>query len=181
MHAKQAHSRLHEDSSKGSGGERIFVGKYWRTGRTIIVSPGGVGGAATIRRAGAHRRWDAEGLPVVRGVPWSWHPEAEVQPGDLRVRFQTERELQEGGAGERSRAEILQYASSSALGGGDMGVGHNLIGGRGHGPAMPSLEQGMNPPSGQVPVRVIPDATLDLLGPIGSDALVRSEGFGGAA
>lgn len=56
------------------------------------VQWGGIRRASTSRRAGAHRRWAAEGLAGVRGMPWSWNPDVEVQAGGLRVRFLTDEE-----------------------------------------------------------------------------------------
>ena len=41
--------------------------------------------AGTIRRVGAHRRWDADGLDSVRGVPWQWDPDADEVSDKLLV------------------------------------------------------------------------------------------------
>lgn len=43
---------------------------------------------------GAHQRWDADGLGEIKGAPWCWTFDAEVQAGDLRVRFLAEDEKQ---------------------------------------------------------------------------------------
>lgn len=77
-------------------GEGYFLRNDWRTGEALVGSAEGVRRAASVRRAGAHRRWDSDGLAVVRGVPWSWSPEAVVQPGYLRVRFLIDEEKKEG-------------------------------------------------------------------------------------
>lgn len=76
--------------SKGKWEERYFLGTYWGTGEALVGSAEGIRRAALIRRVGGHRRWDAEGLAEAHGVPWSWNPDAEVHPGDIRVRFLAE-------------------------------------------------------------------------------------------
>ena len=48
--------------------------------------------SGTIRRVGAHRRWDAEGLSAVRGVPWHWDPESDKEAERLLVRHLTDSE-----------------------------------------------------------------------------------------
>ena len=52
----------------------------------------GVIRAGTLRRVGAHRRWNAEGLDVVRGVPWKWDPDAQEVHDKLLVRMLSEDE-----------------------------------------------------------------------------------------
>lgn len=63
--------------------------------RAVVGCPGGVRRAATIRRGGAHRRWDADGFSSIRGIPWRWRPGAEVEQRDLQVRFPTPGDKQE--------------------------------------------------------------------------------------
>ena len=46
--------------------------------------------AGTLRRVGARRRWDAEGLDAVRRVPWKWDPDAEKVHDKLLVRMLSE-------------------------------------------------------------------------------------------
>ena len=48
-----------------------------------------------MRRVGAHRRWDAEGLAEVRGVPWHWDPNSEIEAQKLLVRHPTDAEKAE--------------------------------------------------------------------------------------
>lgn len=85
--------RRQEKQLEGIWGEIIFLAKYWgRGGGAIVGSPEGRRRASTIRRVGAHRRWDTEGLSEIRRVPWIWNPEAEVQPRCVRVRFLAEGE-----------------------------------------------------------------------------------------
>ena len=63
------------------------MGFYWRTSEAIVDTKDGVVRAGTIRRVGAHRRWDAEGPDAVRGVPWKWDPDAEEVTDRLLVRL----------------------------------------------------------------------------------------------
>ena len=65
----------HKIESKWSEG--YFAGFYWRASEAIVGTNEGVTRAGTSRRVGAHRRWDAEVLDAVRGVPWKWDPVAE--------------------------------------------------------------------------------------------------------
>lgn len=55
----------------------------------------GIRRVPTLRRVGAHRRWDAEGLSAIRGRPWDWNPDEGVEPEELLVRRLTEEEKQE--------------------------------------------------------------------------------------
>ena len=75
-------------------GEGYFLGFYWKTSEALIGTPEGVKRAGTIRRVGAHRRWDAEGLDQVRGVPWQWNPDVDEVPDKLMVRMLSEDERQ---------------------------------------------------------------------------------------
>jgi hypothetical protein len=78
--------------------ERFYLGRWWRTGEAVVGTSGGVIRAGTVRRVGAHRRWDKDGLAAVKGVPWQWNPaEGEVHP-DLQVRWLREEELEAGRA-----------------------------------------------------------------------------------
>ena len=61
------------------------MGVQWRTGELWIVTSGGMCKASAIRRVGGHRRWDAEGLLQVKGVPWD-NVRKDAQPGKVRVR-----------------------------------------------------------------------------------------------
>ena len=78
--------------------EGYYLGKVWRTGEAIVGTNKGIVKAGTIRRAGAHRRWDAEGLESIKGLPWHWNPEQEEPTKDLRLRWLTEEEKQAGKA-----------------------------------------------------------------------------------
>ena len=58
----------------------------------------GVSLAATVRRVGAHRRWDRECLAHVRGLPWRWDPAEGDMHTDLKVRWLAEDEIESGKA-----------------------------------------------------------------------------------
>ena len=64
--------------------EGFFLGVKWRTGECWIGTPTGVVRASAIRRVGGHRRWDAQGLLGVKGVPWD-HVQKDARPGEVRV------------------------------------------------------------------------------------------------
>ena len=87
----KGHKEYKLDSKWGEG---YFLGFYWKTSEALIGTSEGVKRAGTIRRVGAHRRWDAEGLDQVRGVPWQWNPDAEEVPDKLMVRMLSEEERQ---------------------------------------------------------------------------------------
>ena len=67
-------------------GEGYFVGIKWRTGECWVATAGGILKASAIRRVGAHRRWDAEGLLRVKVVPWD-HIQKDAEPGAVTVRW----------------------------------------------------------------------------------------------
>ena len=70
----------------GRWGEGYFMGVKWRTGGSWIATGGGMCKASAIRRVGGHRRWDAEGLLQVKGVPWD-HVQKDADPGEVRIRW----------------------------------------------------------------------------------------------
>ena len=76
----------------GKWSEGFFLGFYWKTSEAIVGTSDGIKRAGTIRRVGAHRRWDGDGLDGVRGVPWKWDPDAEEVPDKLLVRMLSEDE-----------------------------------------------------------------------------------------
>lgn len=80
----------------GTWEEGFFLGKYWRTRATIVVASEGIRRASRIRRAGAYRGWDVDGLEEIGGLLCTWSLGVEVQLGDLRFRFLTEEEKQSG-------------------------------------------------------------------------------------
>lgn len=91
-------------------------------------SPEGIWRVSTIRWVGGRKRWDAEGLSGITGLPWSWNPEAEIQPSDLGVRVLTEEEKEsgrkmvfEGGKKiyrmQRRRGDFLQHGSNALAAG----------------------------------------------------------------
>ena len=86
-------------------GEGFYLGRWWRTGEAIIGAAGGTLRAGTVRRVGAHRRWDREGLEKVKGLPWKWDPGEGETHAELKVRWLAEDELQDGQAAmsERNR------------------------------------------------------------------------------
>ena len=53
-----------------------------RTGEAIVGTEAGAVGAGTIRRMGAHRRWDREYLQAVVRLPWQRKPD---DPGEETV------------------------------------------------------------------------------------------------
>lgn len=83
-------------SWKGNPGERFFLGTCRINGEAIVGSPEGVRRVSTNRRVGAHRRWDASGPSAVRGLSWSWKPEAKLRPGNLHVRYLRREDLRNG-------------------------------------------------------------------------------------
>ena len=94
VHYKK-NAKGHKDNKLDSKwGEGFFLGFYWKTSEALIGTADGVKRAGTIRRVGAHRRWDAEGLDQVRGVPWQWNPDADEVPDKLLVRMLSEEERQ---------------------------------------------------------------------------------------
>ena len=99
--------RPKDDKLEINWGEGFFLGKLWRTGEAAIGTRGGIVKAATIRRVGAHRRWDREGLEEIRGVPWRWNPDEEGKEVGLKVRWLTEEERMSGAA---TREENLPRA-----------------------------------------------------------------------
>ena len=61
------HVKGHKDNKLDSKwGEGYFLGFYWKTSEALIGTSEGVKRSGTIRRVGAHRRWDAEGLSTWR-------------------------------------------------------------------------------------------------------------------
>ena len=79
-------------------GEGFYLGRWWRTGEAIVGTSEGVFRAGTVRRVGAHRRWDKDGLSRVQGVPWQWNPAEGTVHRDLQVRWLREEELEAGRA-----------------------------------------------------------------------------------
>ena len=100
--AKSKDEKLEVNWSEG-----YFLGKWWRTREAVIGTEGGILRAGTIRRVGAHRRWDREGLEKVRGVPWQWNPDEGEVHADLKVRWLTEE--------ERASGEALRGENSTRL------------------------------------------------------------------
>ena len=74
-------------------GEGFFLGTRWRTGEMIVGNSEGIHKASTIKRVGGHRRWDGDGLKLVRGWPWRWSPEGPEDVIDPKVRFLNEDEM----------------------------------------------------------------------------------------
>ena len=59
----------------------FYLGCDSRAGEAIVGTKDGVIKASTIRRVGAHRRWDAQGLMEIAGVPWKLTPSKDEEPG----------------------------------------------------------------------------------------------------
>ena len=64
----------------------------WQSGEAFIGTDQGVVKASAIRRVGSHRRWDAEGILAVRGVPWRLTPEKDQEDLGTKVTWLTEDE-----------------------------------------------------------------------------------------
>ena len=79
-------------------GEGFYLGRWWRTGEAVVGTASGAVRAGTVRRVGAHRRWDKEGLEKVQGVPWQLNPSEGAVHRDLQVRWLREDELDAGRA-----------------------------------------------------------------------------------
>ena len=62
VHFKKSLKGQKENKLDEKWDEGYFLGFYWRTSEAIVGTKNGVTRAGTIRRVGAHRRWDAEGL-----------------------------------------------------------------------------------------------------------------------
>ena len=99
-------------------GEGYFLGMRWRTGEAAIGKADGVIRASTIRRVGAHRRWDKEGLNQVKGWPWKRKPDEDEGPVNLRVRWLEDGEVPRGPIGKEdtrvnrmrlSRADFIKH------------------------------------------------------------------------
>ena len=88
VHYKRSNKGQKEHKIESKWSEGYFLGFYWRTSE----AKGGVIRAGTLRRVGAHRRWDAEGLDAVRGVPWKWDQDAEEVHDKFLVRMLSENE-----------------------------------------------------------------------------------------
>ena len=68
-------------------GEGHYLGTSRRTGEAIIGTQAGVIGAGTIRRMGAHRRWDRESPQAVVGLPWQRKPNDPREEADAQARW----------------------------------------------------------------------------------------------
>ena len=92
IHYKKSGKGQKEHKIESKWNEGYFLGFYWRTSEAIVGTHDGAIRAGTIRRVGGHRRWDAEGLEAVRGVPWKWDPDADEVPDKLLVRMLSDEE-----------------------------------------------------------------------------------------
>ena len=92
VHYKKNPKGHKENKLDSKWAEGYFLGFYWKTSEALIGTAEGVKRAGTIRRVGAHRRWDAEGLDKIRGVPWQWDPDVDEVPDKLMVRMLSEEE-----------------------------------------------------------------------------------------
>ena len=63
------------------------MGTSRRTGEALIGTQAGVIGAGTIRRMGAHRRWDRESLQAVVGLSWQRKPDDHREEADAQARW----------------------------------------------------------------------------------------------
>ena len=94
VHFKKSAKGQKEHKLDMKWNEGHFLGFHWRTSEAIVGTKEGIRRAGTIRRVGAHRRWDATGLDSIRGVPWKWDPEADDVVDKLLVRHLTYEEKQ---------------------------------------------------------------------------------------
>ena len=92
VHFRKNNKGQKDNKLDGKWGEGYFLGFYWKTSEALVGTPEGVKRAGTIRRVGTHRRWDAEGLDKIRGVPWKWDLEADQVADRLMVRMLSEDE-----------------------------------------------------------------------------------------
>ena len=92
VHYKLQRCKGKEAKMEAKWGEGHFLGFWWRTGEAIIGTGDGIVKAATIRRVGAHRRWDAQSLHAVQGVPWKRDPKQEDGEFDVKIRWLTQDE-----------------------------------------------------------------------------------------
>ena len=79
-------SRDKEYKLESRWGEGFFMGIKWRTGESWIATNEGICKTSVVRRVGGHRRWDAEGLLKVKGVPWD-HVQQDANPGEVLVEW----------------------------------------------------------------------------------------------
>ena len=107
VHYRQR-KKARSDKMEARWEEGFYFGRLWRTNEAIVGTEHGIVKASAIKRVGAHRRWDAEGLGRVRGVPWKWRPEADDAPKELRVRWLDEDEKIDGKAASQD-SEIRVY------------------------------------------------------------------------
>ena len=70
---------------EGKWSEGFYLGTAWRTGSAVIGTSRGVVKSSAVRRVGEHRRWDAEGLLQVRGVPWKLTPDLEEESREPKI------------------------------------------------------------------------------------------------
>ena len=91
-------NKTQQEKLEARYGEGFYMGRWWRTGEALVGTPEGVIRAGTVRRVGAHRRWDKEGLEKVQGVPWQMNPGEGAVHRDLQVRWLREEEMEAGRA-----------------------------------------------------------------------------------
>ena len=77
------------------------MGGKWRTGESWIATSSGIVKASAIRRVGGHRRWDAEGILGIKGLPWD-HVPAESSEGGPHVTWLTPEQMPKPAAPEES-------------------------------------------------------------------------------
>ena len=70
---------------EGKWSEGFYLGTGWRTGAAVIGTKTGVIRSSAVRRVGEHRRWDAEGIMEVRGVPWKLTPDLEEESAAPKI------------------------------------------------------------------------------------------------
>ena len=92
VHYRKSAKGQKENKLDSKWDEGYFMGYYWRTGEAIVGTDDGIKRAGTIRRVGGHRRWDAEGIAAIRGMPWKWDPDSDVEAEELLVRHLTAEE-----------------------------------------------------------------------------------------
>ena len=81
----------HRNNVKGENARNKMDGRWHegcylgRTGSAWIGTSAGVIKGSVIRRKGAHRRWDQEGVLGVRGMPWNRVPAAEDEHPEIII------------------------------------------------------------------------------------------------
>ena len=108
VHFRNVKKNGRENKMEGRWGEGFFLGLRWRTGEAIIGTETGLEKTATIKRVGAHRRWDPKGLAKVKGWPWCRGPDEGEPAVNLRVRWLDDDEVGRTAAAKEDPTRIYR-------------------------------------------------------------------------